>query len=248
MFPIADSVPRRGTPIVTWLLIGANTLIFFLYAGLDHTRIEHLFMMFGMVPARYTDPQWASAHGLSATNYLPFVTSMFLHGGWAHIVSNMWILWLFGDNVEERMGPVRFLSFYLLCGLVAGVVHLAANPDSTVPAVGASGAIAGVISAYALLFPRARILLVVPLFFFIPYFFDVHALLFAAVWFLIQMFSGTLSLLGPDQGGGVAWWAHIGGFIAGAVLVGVFARRGTATAYDDMRAFEDVWEDRGYRR
>lgn len=244
MLPIADNVPRRGAAVTTWSLIAANTIVFSLMLGLDEAQIERLFYLFGVVPARYTHPEWAAWVGFPIDNYWPFLTSMFLHGGWLHIISNMWVLWLFGDNVEDRMGPMRFLLFYLMCGLAAGALHWFTNLDSTVPAVGASGAIAGVIGAYAVLFPRARILVVVPIFFVYPLFFELHALFFVGIWFLTQFFNGTLSLLGPEGVGGVAWWAHIGGFIAGIVLVLPFACRPRERAYADRWAFERAWADR----
>jgi membrane associated rhomboid family serine protease len=135
----------------------------------------------------------------------------------------MWTLWIFGDNVEDRMGPFRFLAFYLACGIAAGVVHFLTSRSSTVPTVGASGAIAGVMGAYFILFPRARILMLLPLFIF-PFFFEIPAFLFLAYWFVAQILTGTLSLAGPADVGGVAWWAHGGGFLAGAVLFGLFLR------------------------
>ena len=148
---------------------------------------------------------------------------MFLHGGWAHIIGNMWTLWIFGDNVEDRMGPFRFTVFYLLCGLVAGVVHYFTNADSDVPTVGASGAIAGVLGAYFVLFPRSQIVVMVPIFFY-PLFFEVPAVTYLLFWALSQVFSGTLALAGPVEVGGVAWWAHVGGFSAGLLLHPLFIR------------------------
>jgi membrane associated rhomboid family serine protease len=149
---------------------------------------------------------------------------MFLHGGWMHIIGNMWTLWIFGDNVEDRMGPLRFVLFYLLCGLAAGVTHWLTNPDSTIPTVGASGAIAGVLGAYFFLYPHARIIAMVPIFFW-PFFFELPAITYLGFWILSQIFSGTLSLALPKDVGGVAWWAHVGGFIAGAALHRLFVKR-----------------------
>jgi len=167
---------------------------------------------------------------------------MFLHGGWIHIIGNMWTLWIFGDNVEDRMGPVRFLAFYFLCGLAAGVVHLYTNPDSTLPTVGASGAIAGVLGAYLLLFPHSRIIILVPLFF-LPLFVEVPAITYLGFWIVSQIFSGTLSLALPEDVGGVAFWAHVGGFIAGAVLCWLFVkpqRHGRSLAADEW-GVEGAW-------
>jgi membrane associated rhomboid family serine protease len=212
---------------MTWLLILANSLVFLVELSMPEYSLKHFFYLFGIVPARYTHPEWATLLGLPVDNYWPFLTSMFLHGGWTHILGNMWTLWIFGDNVEDRIGPIRFLFFYLLCGLAAGVVHCLANPQSTVPSVGASGAIAGVLGAYFVLFPYARVIVLVPILFF-PLFFELPALTYLGFWALIQVFSGTLSLAGPSDVGGVAWWAHVGGFAAGILLQFFFVRRGNA--------------------
>jgi membrane associated rhomboid family serine protease len=185
--------------------------------------LERFFYLFGLVPARYSHPEWAVWAGLPIDDYWPFLTCMFLHGGWFHFIGNMWTLWIFGDNVEDRMGPVRFLVFYLLCGLAASFMHYFTNLYSTIPTVGASGAIAGVMGAYFLLYPGARIIMLVPLFFY-PLFFEIPAVLYLGFWFFGQLLSGVVSMVGPDQVGGIAWWAHIGGFIAGAVLRGMFVR------------------------
>jgi membrane associated rhomboid family serine protease len=179
--------------------------------------------LLGIVPARYTHPDWAQRVGFRAADYWPFLTSMFVHGGWAHIIGNMWALWIFGDNVEDRMGPLRFTLFYLICGLVAGVVHSLTNPNSVVPTVGASGAIAGVMGAYFVLFPYARVVVLVPILFY-PLFFEVPAVTFLLFWALSQAFSGALALVGPGGVEGVAWWAHVGGFTAGLVLHPLFVR------------------------
>jgi membrane associated rhomboid family serine protease len=223
MFPIRDDVPSRHAPVMTVLLIGANTAAFLFAATLPRDQVRELFYLMGIVPARFAHPTWAARVGFPLHDYWPFLTSMFLHGGWLHLIGNMWTLWIFGDNVEDRMGPFRFLGFYLLCGIAAGITHLLTNPSSTVPTVGASGAIAGVMGAYFILYPRARILMLFPLFVF-PLFFEIPAFLFLAYWFVAQVLSGSLALAGPTEVGGVAWWAHGGGFLAGAVLFGVFLR------------------------
>ena len=167
---------------------------------------------------------------------------MFLHGGWMHIIGNMWTLWIFGDNVEDRMGPLRFVCFYLLCGLAAGLVHWFTNPDSTLPTVGASGAIAGVLGAYFFLFPYARVIVLIPVLF-LPFFFELPALVYLGFWALSQVLSGTLSLVGPREVGGVAWWAHVGGFMAGIVLHFFFVQRGDAYRQPlrDEYAMESAW-------
>jgi membrane associated rhomboid family serine protease len=224
MIPIRDTIPRRNPPIVTWLLILVNGVVFFFELTMPPTVLEQFFHLFGIVPARYTHPDWAAWVGFPIDNYWPFLTSMFLHGGWLHIIGNMWALWIFGDNVEDRMGPFRFATFYVLCGTVAGVTHALTNPNSTMPTVGASGAIAGVMGAYFVLYPRARVIVLLPILF-IPFFFEVPAVFYLGFWIFTQVFSGTLSLAAPGDVGGVAWWAHVGGFAAGAVLQFFFVRR-----------------------
>lgn len=215
MFPIQDSIPRRCPPLMTWTLISINLFVFFIEAQLPEPIVANLFYLFGLVPARFTHPEWSSWSGIPGDTLWPFLTSLFLHGGWIHVFGNMWTLWIFGDNVEDEMGPLRFLFFYVVCGVASGVVHAITNPVSTIPTVGASGAVAGVMGAYYVLFPRARIVLMVPIFFF-PFFFEVTAFFYLAFWFLQQIFSGALSVAIPQTAGGIAWWAHIGGFVCGA--------------------------------
>jgi membrane associated rhomboid family serine protease len=224
MIPIADTVPRRNPPVAVYCLLLVNCVVFLFELMLPEEALEPLFYLFGMVPARYTHPDWAVAVGVPVDDYWPFLTSMFLHAGWLHIIGNMWTLWIFGDNVEDRMGPFRFVVFYLLCGVAAGLVHWFTNPFATVPAVGASGAVAGVMGAYYLLFPYARLIMLLPIFF-VPFFFEVPAVLYLLFWALSQVFSGAVALAQPGAVGGVAWWAHVGGFVAGLVLVKVFVKR-----------------------
>lgn len=223
MLPIQDTVPSRSTPVVTRALILVNAVVFFFELAMPERALEQFFDLFGIVPARYTHPQWAAWVGFPVDDYWPFLTHMFLHGGWLHIIGNMWTLWIFGDNVEDRMGPARFLIFYLLCGGAAAATHWLTNADSTVPTVGASGAIAGVLGAYFLWFPTARIIVLFPILF-LPYFFELPAVVYLGVWFFSQLFSGTLALAGTEEVGGIAWWAHVGGFVAGAVLCWAFRR------------------------
>jgi membrane associated rhomboid family serine protease len=227
MIPIKDTVPSRKPALATWSLIAINVLIFLFQLGMSEYALERFFYLFGVVPARYTHPEWAMLVGFPIDDYWPFLTSMFLHGGWLHIIGNMWTLWIFGDNVEERMGSLRYVLFYLICGVAASIVHLLTNPSSTIPAVGASGAIAGLMGAYFYLFPYSRVIVLLPILFF-PFFFEVPAVVFLGIWALTQVFSGALSLAGPADVGGVAWWAHVGGFIAGMVLHFFFIRRGDA--------------------
>jgi membrane associated rhomboid family serine protease len=172
---------------------------------------------------------------------------MFLHGGWMHVIGNMWTLWIFGANVEDRMGPMRFLFFYLLCGLAAGLVQWLTNPDSTIPTVGASGAIAGIMGAYLVLFPHSRVVVLLPILFF-PFFFELPAVTYLGFWALTQVFSETLSLASPADVGGVAWWAHVGGFGVGILLQFLFVK--CADAYRrlsrDEYGIENAWVPVGY--
>jgi membrane associated rhomboid family serine protease len=242
MIPIQDTVHSRNPPLAVYALIALNLLVFALELSLPHEGLDRLFYLLGIVPARYSHPEWAVRVGFPVDDYWPFLTSMFLHGGWAHIVGNMWTLWIFGDNVEDRMGPFRFTLFYLLCGLVAAVVHYATNRDSDVPTVGASGAIAGVLGAYFVLYPRSQIVVMVPIFFY-PVFFEVPAVMYLLFWALSQLFSGALALAGPVEVGGVAWWAHVGGFAAGLLLHPLFVRprRAIRRLQPDEYGIEAAW-------
>jgi membrane associated rhomboid family serine protease len=221
LIPVRDTIPHRHTPVVTWALIAVNVIVFLYELSLDPQDLERLFYLFGIVPARYSHPEWAQQIGLPMDDYWPFLTCMFLHGGWGHVIGNMWTLWIFGDNVEDRMGPGRFLLFYLLTGVLSGLTHWFTNAQSTIPTVGASGAIAGVLGAYFVLFPRSQIVVLVPIFFF-PFFFQLPAVLYLLFWFLSQVLSGTVAGLSASQVGGIAFWAHVGGFASGIVLHRLF--------------------------
>ena len=230
MIPLRDANPSQRTPWMTFVLIGANTLAFLYEVALPPQRLEQFIFTMGMVPARVTvfptDP--AVTFGDA---FLPLFSSMFLHGGWLHLIGNMWFLWIFGDNIEDRLGHLRYLVFYLLCGLAAGLAHTLFNLSSTLPSIGASGAVAGVLGGYLLLYPHARVLTLIPMFF--VYLVELPAYLVLLMWFVVQLFSGTASIVGGDaSSGGVAWWAHVGGFAVGLALVKVFAekRPGSATA------------------
>ncbi|MGH9779564.1 MAG: rhomboid family intramembrane serine protease [Candidatus Acidiferrales bacterium] len=222
MIPLRDANPRGGVPIVALALIALNCLVFFYELTLPPAGLEQLVFTFGMVPAKLT--AFPTDPGVSFGDAtVPFLTSMFLHGGWLHLIGNMWFLWIFGDNVEDYLGHVRFLLFYLLCGLAASVAHLAFNLNSIIPTLGASGAIAGVLGAYLLLFPGARILTLVPVFF--VWLMELPAYVILIYWFVLQLLQGTATLAESAPGGGVAWWAHVGGFVAGLALVKIVASR-----------------------
>ncbi len=222
MLPLRDTIRSYSFPLVNWILIGINVVIFLFEAALPEAATNRLIQTFGLVPARLNLDEPA----LLLQNPLPLITlfsHMFLHGGWLHILSNMWTLYIFGDNVEDRMGSGRYLLFYLLGGLAAGLLQAAIDPNSPIPSVGASGAIAGVLGAYFLLYPRARVITLIPIFL-LPWFIEVPALLYLGVWFVTQLFSGIASL-GTIATGGVAWWAHIGGFVYGLLLYRLFTPR-----------------------
>jgi membrane associated rhomboid family serine protease len=207
MIPLRDIIPSRTTPIVTISLIVANVLVF-LYELTLGRAVNDFTLYFGLVPAAFS---WVAV-----------LTSMFLHGGLFHVAGNMLYLWIFGDNVEDRMGHGRFLVFYLLCGTAAALAQTITAPDSLVPMVGASGAIAGVMGAYFVLYPKSRIVTLIPLFFFFRII-EVPAIFFLGIWFVMQFLSGVGSI-GNAATGGVAFWAHIGGFLAGVSGVIVFRR------------------------
>ena len=215
MFPLRDSARTRGIPYVNLAIIVVNVLVLAWEASLSPRAQEALIYSYGFVPGAFFDRPLSGAA-------LTLVTSMFLHGGWYHVISNMWALYIFGDNIESRLGHGRYLAFYLATGVAAALAHAALTPASQVPTVGASGAVAGVMGAYILLFPQSRIVTLIPLFF-LPWFVEVPALIYVGVWFLSQLFNGLFSLL-PDTGAaaGVAWWAHVGGFAAGLGLAAVY--------------------------
>lgn len=226
MFPLFDDNPRLSWPFVTVALIALNVTSWFLLQGFGSEReLASSLCLYGLIPADlfglappgYRIPLSPTLACVidGETNWLSLVSSMFMHGGWMHIVGNMWFLWVFGDNVEDAMGPVRFAAFYLLSGIAAAAAQIATDPGSAVPMVGASGAIGGVMGAYARLYPRARVATLLVLGFYITRIW-VPAVFMLGYWFLIQVLSG-LPALGSQQGG-VAFWAHIGGFVAGILL------------------------------
>jgi membrane associated rhomboid family serine protease len=224
MIPLRDKNPSGRFPLVTALLIITNVLVFIYQLSLRE-NLTPFFQRYALIPANIVF--FRESPGISlAPVFFPFFTSMFLHGGWFHVIGNMWYLWIFGDNIEDRLGHMRFLIFYLLCGIGAASAHVAWNPHSTAPCVGASGAIAGVLGAYLISFPFARVVTLVPIFFYLTVI-EIPAVILLVFWFVLQFFSGTLSIAVTAQtgGGGVAWWAHVGGFVAGMILINVFPRR-----------------------
>ncbi len=222
MIPIKDTVLRREFPWMTWVIILLNSLVFLFETSLPADILERLIYTFGVVPAQLSGQESGLAHPAS---YLPLMTSMYLHGGWLHIIGNMWFLYLFGGSVEESIGHVRYFFFYTLCGISAALIYIFSDLQSAQPSIGASGAISGIMGAYIVTYPRARVLTLVPVVI-IPFFFHLPAYLFLGFWFLIQIFSETYSHLSHQMHGGVAWWAHIGGFITGIILLLPFKARG----------------------
>jgi membrane associated rhomboid family serine protease len=228
MLPIRDDLPRYSTPFVTWFLIGLNVLIFLFEFTLDPRNLNLVVHEFGVVPY-HTAAFLAGSHLYPLpVVVLPFFTSMFLHGSWMHVIGNMWFLYIFGDNVEDYLGHFKYLVFYILTGLIAMVTQVAINVHSTVPTLGASGAIAGVLGAYFVLYPKARVLT-----WFFVFVLWVPAWIILGYWFVLNFLSGAataVAVQGQNMGG-VAFWAHVGGFVSGALLVKVFGERGRRYPY-----------------
>ena len=216
MIPLRDTVQSKNYPVINTALIAANGLVYLLQLA-QGDRLQEFIVTYGLVPVRYSVPAIAS-HFTWAEQTLSLFSFMFVHGGFWHLLGNMWSLYIFGDNVEDRLGPVRYLLFYLLCGFASGLTHLFLNWHSQLPTVGASGAIAGVMGAYFMLYPHSKILTFIPIFF-IPYFIEIPAFFFLGLWFLFQFISAAGT---PAHGGGIAWWAHIGGFVFGIVFLKLF--------------------------
>ena len=221
VIPIRDLNQTRRTPVVTWALIAVNVLVFVATLSLGSAGSEGVVMRFGVIPDVIVNGNWAAprAEGGALGSWVTPFTSMFLHGGLLHIGSNMLFLHVFGDNVEDVLGRARFLLFYTICGVGAVVGQIMIDPSSMVPMIGASGAISGVLAGYVTLFPHARVVTLIPIFIFI-HFMEVPAGVFIVLWFLLQLVQGYLSLgMIAEGGGGVAWFAHIGGFLAGLVCI-----------------------------
>lgn len=215
MIPIRDLIPTRRVPVINYLLILANIIVF-VAEWLAGPGQESMIYQYALIPANFTT-------GLKLGDITDIFTGMFMHAGLAHIAGNMLYLWIFGDNVEDSMGAGKYLVFYLVGGVVASLAHIITNPGSQIPTVGASGAIAAVLGAYLVLYPRSRVVTFIPLGFFMRLA-TIPASIVLGLWFILQLFSGVLSLGGSDVGG-VAFWAHIGGFVSGVVLAKLFTWR-----------------------
>ena len=229
MIPIRDTIPSKNYPIVNNCIIGINVVLYLVQMaqGPDLNRFVYIY---GLVPARYSIPQITS-YFTTGQQFFSLLSFMFLHGGFWHLLGNMWSLYIFGDNVEDRLGPLRYIVFYLLCGITSGLSHLIFNLNSNIPTIGASGAIAGVMGAYLILHPNAKILTLIPIIF-IPWFIEIPAFFFLGFWFLLQFINAA----GNHGGiGGIAWWAHIGGFIFGIIFLKIFLLLPEIGVSDQMR-------------
>jgi membrane associated rhomboid family serine protease len=222
MFPLYDTARSHKFPIVNLLLIGVNALFFFREIGMNPADLQQFIFANGLVPAELlADPngEWKT-----------ILSSMFLHGGWFHVLNNMWVLFIFGDNIEARLGGIGYLVFYLLSGVAAGLLQTAILPASMIPMIGASGAVAGVLGAYLILYPRSRIATLVPILITFTLV-ELPAFIFLLFWFVSQLYSGLFAMQGGGAGG-IAWWAHIGGFLFGMIIGTVFRRTYTVIASD----------------
>ena len=215
MFPLYDTARSRKFPFINLILIAANILAYLYELQMGPEALQNFIFTWGLVPARLM--------GDPTHTWNTIYSSMFLHGGWFHIINNMWVLFIFGDNVEARMGKIRYLIFYLLGGTAAGLLQTYILPTSQVPMIGASGAVAGVLGAYLVLFPRSRVASLVPIFFIFTII-EIPAFIYLLFWFLSQLYSGLFSIQG-GAGSGIAWWAHIGGFVFGLMMSFLFAGR-----------------------
>jgi membrane associated rhomboid family serine protease len=229
MIPIRDDQPRFSTPYITFFIIALNVVVFLFELSVgaqSHRALNSLVDQFGVVPLHFERALAGSTRYNLAGQSITILTSMFLHGGWLHIIGNMWFLWIFGDNIEDHIGHFPYLIFYLVCGFAASITHIALNLGSNVPSVGASGAIAGVMGAYFVLYPKARVLTLVPLIIFFTFWW-LPAWIFLGLWFVLQFLSGSaMAIAATSQNtGGVAFWAHVGGFVAGIVLIKILPER-----------------------
>jgi membrane associated rhomboid family serine protease len=225
MIPIRDSQRSQSTPIISISIICACTYIFYLTLALHPEEIPDFFNRYGLIPAGFSRKSYLWNSGIAEIPGSVLITTLFLHGSLLHILANMWSLWIFGDNVEDKFGHIRFFIFYMLCGVIASLGHVWFQSDSPMPTVGASGAIAGVMGAYLTMFPTAKVLVLIPLLFW-PLYIEVPAVLFVGLWAYTQVIEGLNSIQDPalPVQGGIAWWAHVGGFVSGILLTPFFRR------------------------
>lgn len=229
MIPIRDTITSSTIPVVTYAIMGINTLIYLLQVGMG-TDLDPFIYRYGFVPAKLTVPEISAWFSFSSMIFST-ISYMFLHGGLWHFISNMWFLYIFGDNVEEYLGALRFACFYIICGVASALLHFFLNPLSPIPTIGASGAIAGVMGAYFILYPKAKILTLIPIIV-IPWFVEIPSFIFLGFWFLMQFYNAT------ESGGasGIAWWAHVGGFIAGIAMVKMWGELPQPVVEDKLKA------------
>jgi membrane associated rhomboid family serine protease len=235
MIPIRDDTPRFSTPYVTYFLIALNTVIFLFewtVGRQSQGELNALIYEFGVVPRHVTALLGGAGNFNVVGAVIPILTSMFLHASWLHIIGNMWVLWIFGDNIEDYLGHFRYLLFYLITGVAASVAHILLNPASRIPSVGASGAIAGVMGAYFVLYPKARVLTIVPLIIIFTFWW-LPAWIVLGYWFLVQFLSGAATSIAvtSQSGGGIAFWAHVGGFVSGILLIKLLPQRPYRSRY-----------------
>ena len=222
MIPLRDSTPSKRFPAVTVLLIIVNCYIFIKGFFLE-AQFQNIIYRYAVVPANYIKLEWLQFDSILENN-VTLISALFIHGGWLHLFGNMWYLWIFGDNVEERLGHFRFFLFYILCGIAGNLAHIFMNTGSSIPAIGASGCIAGVLGAYFIMFPLAKIVTVLPILIFWTIA-EIRAFFFLGIWFAIQFLNGFFVLPASKNAFGIAWWAHIGGFIGGIVFLLLFFRK-----------------------
>lgn len=225
MIPLRDNIPSRRAPVVSMAIIAVNVMVFLYEVALPVPELMEFIHKYGVVPAELGTPGelvWSIVTGRWG-RVSPLATAAFVHGGWLHLIGNMWYLWVFADNVEDFLGRGRFILFYVLSAVMGNYAQVLADPASTIPMVGASGAVAAILGGYLLLYPGARVIALVPIGFFVTVQ-EVPALFFLFIWFLLQLISGVASI-GADAVGGVAWWAHVGGFVVGMVLMNFWRRR-----------------------
>ena len=227
MIPIRDDTPRYTTPFINYLLIALNTVVFLFEVSLNPGTRNAFVFQFGVEPARVLAALGLTNVYVPHASALPLLTSMFLHASWLHLIGNMWVLWIFGDNIEDYLGHFSYLIFYLVSGFAASVAHILLNANSSVPSVGASGAIAGVMGAYFVLYPSARVLTLVPLIIFFTFVW-LPAWIVLGFWFVMQFLSGAATSIAYSNrtgGGGIAFWAHVGGFVAGIIMIKLIPQR-----------------------
>ncbi len=225
MIPLRDTIPSKTFPFVNWLIIISNLVVFVAEFRMSEPQLEAFLYQYGLVPSQIISAVFGDPSAIRLGILTTFISNIFIHGNLLHFIGNMWFLFIFGDNVEDRMGKVNYLLFYLLAGLIASMTHFILYAHSTIPAIEASGAISGVMAAYMFLFPRSKVITLIPVFYILPLFIPVRASIFIGIWFLIQLINGANHLLFHGTASGIAFWAHIGGFVAGMLLFRLFVRR-----------------------